>query len=88
MNYLITLSLEKILFWKKVGKKSWVLDPRICKNTEPDNLYFFSSIWWFLFVFKSEGEEDDDDEEEEDEGEEEDEPGLDYLQKENLEVQI
>jgi len=63
------------------------LDPRICKNTETGNLYFFSnSIWWFLFVFKSEGEEDDEEEEEEDEGEEEDEPGLDYLQKENLEV--
>ena len=70
------------MFWKKVKKKSE-------ENTEPGNLYFFSnSILWFLFVFKSEGEEDDEEEEEEDEGEEEDEPGLDYLQKENLEVHI
>ena len=31
-------------------------------------------------------DEDEDDDEEEDEGEDEEEPGLDYLQKENLEV--
>ena len=36
----------------------------------------------------SEGDEDEDEEEEEEEGEEEEEPGLDYLQKENLEVSI
>ena len=31
MNYLITLSLEKkLLFWKKVWKKSRILDPNIC----------------------------------------------------------
>ena len=34
----------------------------------------------------SEGDEDEDEEDEEDEGEDEEEPGLDYLQKENLEV--
>ena len=33
-----------------------------------------------------EGDEDEEEEEEEEEGEEEEEPGLDYLQKENLEV--
>ena len=33
-----------------------------------------------------EGDEDEDEEDEEDEGEDEEEPGLDYLQKENLEV--
>ena len=35
-----------------------------------------------------EGDEDEEEEEEEEEGEEEEEPGLDYLQKENLEVSI
>lgn len=38
-------------------------------------------------MFFLEGDEDEDeDDDEEDEGEEEEEPGLDYLQKENLEV--
>ena len=36
----------------------------------------------------SEGDEDEDEEDEEDEGEDEEEPGLDYLQKENLEVNV
>ena len=35
-----------------------------------------------------EGDEDEDEEDEEDEGEDEEEPGLDYLQKENLEVNV
>ena len=35
ITYLIILSLgKKILFWKKVWKKSWILDPKICTNTE------------------------------------------------------
>lgn len=45
------------------------------------------SILGVLF-FLSEGDDDENDEDEEDEGEDEDEPGLDYLQKENLEVGI
>lgn len=35
-----------------------------------------------------EGDEDEDEEDEEDEGEDEEEFGLDYLQKENLEVNV
>ena len=42
----------------------------------------------FFFNCKLEGDEDEEEDEEEEEGEEEDEPGLDYLQKENLEVNI
>ena len=30
--YLITLRPEKLLVWKKVWKKSWSLDPKICAN--------------------------------------------------------
>ena len=35
IRYLITLSLiwkKKLLFWKKVWKRSWILDPKICTN--------------------------------------------------------
>ena len=68
------------------GKKS----RKSLKRTLNLVIYTFLAIVFcdFFFVFKSEGEEDDEEEEEEDEGEEEDEPGLDYLQKENLEVHI
>lgn len=52
-------------------------------------------LFLFLFVFEncggiflSEGDDDENDDDEEDEGDDEDEPGLDYLQKENLEVGI
>lgn len=47
-----------------------------------------SSPYAFWYVLSTEGDEDEDEEEEEEEGEEEEEPGLDYLQKENLEVSI
>ena len=40
------------------------------------------------FNCRLEGDEDEDEEDEEDEGEDEEEPGLDYLQKENLEVNV
>ena len=34
ITYLLTLSLEKgIIVWRKVWKKSWILDPKICANT-------------------------------------------------------
>ena len=37
-SFLITLSVEKeLLFWKKVWKKSWILDPKICMNPGPSN---------------------------------------------------
>ena len=55
-----------------------------CQKT----LYCFNSLNFFVILSLSEGDEDEDEEDEEDEGEEEEEPGLDYLQKENLEVGI
>ena len=53
-------------------------------NSETATRFF--NCWFSFSFFYSEGDEDEDDDEEEDEGEDEEEPGLDYLQKENLEV--
>ena len=75
-------------FWmRKKGHKNCLIG----KNRLLFLLFFpfvFMCQFWGYYFFLSEGDDDENEEDEEDDGEDEDEPGLDYLQKENLEVGI